>query len=212
MYKRNNALDEIERLVGEECSVFKLIVQHVGPITEWDLFDGLVPMMSKHLHYNERFTVTAYMLQNACPPDLLIKWMMMRGQLKDKSARDHVADVIKKHKLGKLTKYTAKVMPFRICDHKGDPSQIRRFPIETPNAEFMEEEGWRWDAAHAMLTNNNAPIESKQAMCEVKIVPLEDLEDVDTDMYGQPVDALLEEAIDMMHANKKVKYCVSDLF
>lgn len=219
--QRAQLLDKIEDLKRCDAQLFGMIIENIGPLSQWPLHN-LSQMLSSHLTYQPRINLTLFVLANQCPPNLYAEWCVSRNMLKDKAAHLHVANLIKDHKAGQLTRFTSYLLPFRVTaapkpfhlrkhpwDGVGDPMPRNApadafiFPVETPA--MMETDGWRWDQAYALLTNQLSwstahgvgKLPLSRSMPEVKIV--EQCNEGLTDMYGMPLDTdeFLEEHMEM---------------
>lgn len=204
--QRAELLDKVEALKPGDAQLFGMIVENIGPLSQWPLHN-LSQMLSSHLTYQSRINLTLFALANQCPPTLYAEWCVSRNMLRDNSAHLHVANLIKEHKAGQLTRFTSYLLPFRVTaapkpsklrkhpwDGVGDPmppdatAEAFIFPVETPN--IMETDGWRWDQAYALLTNQRnltGKLPLSRSIPEVKIV--EQCKEGLTDMYGMPLDA-----------------------
>lgn len=225
--KRMDALEKVENLNNADAKLFAAIVENVGPLNEWQ-GNTLTQMMSKHLVHHERLNLTFFLLGNRCPPDLYAEWLLSRNMLNDMKARNHIAGLIKDHKLGLLTRFTTYMLPFRVTaipkpsfqrkhpfDGVGEalPPDSHwsrfQFPVETPLA-MMKEEGWRWDKAYQQLTSNS--LLGTFNLRDIKIHTVLDWDmdkPVETDMYGTPLDVYDHDLMDMQyvmtedHASKR---------
>lgn len=119
----------------------------IGPVVTWpnairELF------FQPHLRYNERCRLSFFLLGNRLPPLIMAEWYLARGMLRDRPARDHIASIIKDHKLGALaaTGKTAWVM------HATDPDKVQL--IVAPDFASKYEHEHFWDDAIALLKNN----------------------------------------------------------
>ena len=93
----------------------------------------------------------------------MVEWYMKRGMLRDKSARDQVADIIRQHKDGTLEQQgrttwimdTTVTKPIWERKHKwdgvGDPAQEKNQTIATPIFAFDFQHEWHWTEAIRML-------------------------------------------------------------
>lgn len=224
---REQLQHKIETMKPCDATLFKRIVDFIGPVKEWPLHT-ITDMLSTHLTYGSRVGVTLFALGNTCPPDAYAQWLVQRKMLHDASARMHVANLIKDHKMGLLHKFTTYMLPFRVTINKpiaerrhkwdgvGDPvpmnapSSAFLYNVELPNGGFMEKEGWRWDAGYKLLTGTT-PIGFHPAVAaaldghpQVKIVqmrnPDSDDDEMQTDVYGTPVAAYTTDSMDTQTA------------
>jgi hypothetical protein len=95
------AYEDIKRLRGAQREIFARMVSMIGELEEWPP-EKLPLLLSKHLTSPDRWELTVFVLSNRCAPATYAEWLLARGCLKDKSAREHVADLIKKHLEGRL--------------------------------------------------------------------------------------------------------------
>ena len=90
----------------------------------------------------------------------MVEWYVVRGMLRDKSARDNVIDIIKKHRSGELEQQgrstwvmgaTAPPKPVWERKHKwdgvGDPAEDKNQIIATPMFAFDWQHQVHWDEA-----------------------------------------------------------------
>lgn len=215
-------LDKVEALQRADARLFGSILANVGPIAQWPL-QTLAQMLSAHLTYQPRMSLTLFVLGNQCPADLYADWLISRGMLRDMPARLHVANLVKQHKAGQLARFTTYMLPFRVTappkpvaerkhpwDGVGDPmpadapSSAFIFPVETP--QITDTDGWRWDQAYATLMQARVGIlPTSISLPEISIVPTVDPDDlsddefgnVRVDAYGMPLDTYMVESMDM---------------
>ena len=203
-------LTKVEALNRQDTKLFSTILEHVGPLAQWPKHT-LTQMMSTHLTCQSRLQLTLFLLGNCCPPDLYAEWLISRNSLRDKSARMQIADLIKNHKAGQLSRYKAYHLPCRVTvpnaeltnekkkemfasgaflvpHGSGDPLPFGAkaynylFPVETPNHSFMAFEGWRWDKAYALLAQYNpGSLPMSVSMPQIKITPIRDPDEVEED-------------------------------
>ena len=135
------------------------IEEQMGHCMKWP-YRFTEMMLSRHLRFPERWQLTLFLLGNRCPPSLFAEWYVKRGMLHDKSARDQVIDIIKKHKSGELEQQgrstwvmDAMAPPKPVWDRKhpwdgvGEPAEDKNQIIATPTFAFDWEHQWHWDEA-----------------------------------------------------------------
>ena len=85
----------------------------MGPLKQWPVTQ-MRQMMSKHLEYQGRKSLTCFVLVNRGAPNDYANWIMLRNMCPKQDAKDHVASLIKDHKAGLLA-FSCKsfVLPFR---------------------------------------------------------------------------------------------------
>ena len=150
------------------------IEEQVGSCMKWP-YRFTEMMLSRHLRFPDRWQLTLFLLGNRCPPTLMTEWYIARGMLKDKSARDQVVDIIKKHKSGELSQQgrstwvmdaTAPPKPQWERKHKwdgvGDPTEDKNQVIETPTFAFDWEHECHWDEAIKTLQLPQPVLETLQ--------------------------------------------------
>ena len=159
---RRRQADRVEALGRLEGRLLLDIEEQIGSCMKWPP-RFTEAMLSTHLHFPERWQLTLFLLGNRCPPSLMVEWYMKRGMLKDKSARDQVADIIRQHRDGALESkgITTWVMgatdtkPLSERKHKwdgvGDPAQDKQQTIATPTFAFDFMHEWHWTEAIKML-------------------------------------------------------------
>jgi hypothetical protein len=135
------------------------IEEHMGPLYLWPTHMA-AKLLTDHLKYADRFTLTLFMLANKCQPAVYAEWLLKRGMLKDKSARDHVASVILAHKQGKLEAEgkTAYVMDASLANGEPAPNELKVWPVYTPNFAEDWQHGHYWDEAIHMLKNDTVAV------------------------------------------------------
>jgi hypothetical protein len=154
--------DKIHELTRREKELLHKIEAQLGPCILWPT-RFTESFLSYHLGYDERFQLTLFLLGNRCPPVLFVEWMISRGMLRDKSARDNVTILIKDHKSGKLEQqgrstyimHTTEDKPPCLRKHKwdgvGDPTNDKTRVIETPTFAYDWQHQHYWDQALEML-------------------------------------------------------------
>jgi len=114
-------------------------------------------LLSKHLSFGARFSLTLFILQNGLPPQLYAEWLIGRGMLRDEAARNHVASIIKDHQDGKLEETAKTAYKMHATAPNGDalPLADRVQTVLTPNFARMWQTSYFWGAAIATLQNKN---------------------------------------------------------
>lgn len=114
---------------------------------------------------NSRFWLTCFLLNNKVKPELIAAWYIQRDMLRDEAASRDVIDIIKKHREGKLVKFsTPLVDPPDVKLHpvlrknQWDPYTPKdkgvvenMFPVDTPHFAFNWQDQHYWDAATSMI-------------------------------------------------------------
>ena len=152
---RRRQVDRIEAMGRLEGRLLLDIEEQIGPCLKWPArFTELV--LCSHLRFTERYQLTLFLLANRLPPTLMVEWYLARGMLKDKNARDQVADIIKQHKDGTLEQQgrTSWVMNATVSkplsqrkhpwDGVGEPAEDKTQIIATPSfaCDFQHEHHW----------------------------------------------------------------------
>lgn len=106
----------------KELRHLQTIEDLVGCITRWPSHMREM-MLSTHLRFRERFQLTLFLLGNWLPPLVMVEWYIMRGMLKDRSARDNVADLIRQHMAGELE--TKGYMVWQMGATRNKPAALR---------------------------------------------------------------------------------------
>ena len=144
--------------------LYRRIEESTGSLAHWPteltrLFVG------RHLDNNGRFKLTAFLLANGVPPTLIVEWYLERRVLRDKSAHDNVATVIRHHKTGKLEEKGYLVHHLNVTSDKpvalrkhawdgvGEPARDHLRTIQTPNFAHDFQHEYYWDDAVAMLVH-----------------------------------------------------------
>ena len=127
-----------------------LIFEQIGNVQDLPLWLTRL-LLTTHLVYGDRESLTLFLLGNRCPPDLIVDWYIARKMLWDMSARMDVASVIKGHKAGKKPRKKVFIPNWRSCQEIGHTmvEMAETFPSDA----FMHLEGYRWDQSVAMLEN-----------------------------------------------------------
>ena len=109
-----------------------IIEEHLGQIWFWpEKYARL--LLSKHLTYNDRYTLTTFLLANRLPPIFLAEWYLKRKMLRDESARKHVAGIIKMHRTGELEKRGFLCYVMGATDKNGDELVVKTQTVPTPS-------------------------------------------------------------------------------
>ena len=194
-----------DSLTGEAAKLFATLVEHIGPLQQWPK-QNLTAMLSTHLMYDERKSLTFFVLGNHGPPNVYVQYLMARKMLHCKESMNHMASLIKDHMHGKLAKFTTYMLPFRVTapdkpvterkhkwDGVGDPMPRNStgkcfvFPVVAPGPIVMQDEGWRWQQAYSMLTKTELPIYFSSNDRQVKIVPYQE-PDIENGLYADTAD------------------------
>lgn len=159
---RQRQAQRIEALSRVEGSLLLDIEEQIGSCMKWPgRFTEM--MLSTHLRFPERWQLTLFLLGNRCPPSMMVDWYTQRTMLKDKAARDQVADLIRQHKDGTLEQQgrttwmleaTVTKPPWQRkhkWDGVGDPVQDKNQVITTPSFAFDWQHEWHWTSAIQML-------------------------------------------------------------
>ena len=135
------------------------IEEHMGSLSTWPTHIAEM-LLSRHLRFNDRFQLTLFMLVNKCMPAVYAEWLIKRGMLKDKSAREHVAGIIEAHKTGKLEAEgkTAYVMDATLPNGDVAPNDMKVCTVATPHFAHDWQHQHFWDEAVHMLKNNTTAV------------------------------------------------------
>ena len=164
---RARQASRVEALSRIEGRLLLDIEEHVGSCMKWpSRFTEM--MLSTHLRFPDRWQLTLFLLGNRCPPTLIVAWYTDRDMLKDKQARDQVADIIRQHRDGTLEQHgrTTWMMdatedkPLILRTHPWDgvgmPAEDKNRTICTPSFAFDWEHQWHWDEAIEKLKHHQA--------------------------------------------------------
>jgi hypothetical protein len=66
-----------------------LIVEQAGDLVRWPFREASL-FASRHLHYQERFRLTIFLLGNGVDPEHILQYYSVMGSLRDASAVRHV--------------------------------------------------------------------------------------------------------------------------
>ena len=157
---------EYVQLSPIEIRVMKdTIEEHMGAFCTYPLHIQKM-LITKHLTFAERFSLTLFVLQNGLPPQLFVEWLIGRGMLHDWQARMDVASIISGHQTGKLenTGKTAYSMYATTLDGVELASGARVQPVYTPNFARTWQHCHYWTSAISTLLDpkiNSATILTK---------------------------------------------------
>ena len=125
---------------------------HGPQLADWPV-KMATALLSPSVKHSDRIQLTLFVLQNRYPPDLFVRYLLARGSLSDRAARDDIKWFITEHMAGKLaSKYTALMIgatqnkPIHERKHKwdgvGDPVTDEHgrlkpvsLPVESPHWE-----------------------------------------------------------------------------
>lgn len=165
---RRRQVERIEAMGRKEGRFLLDIEEQVGSCLKWP-HQYTEAMLSTHLRFPDRWQLVLFLLGNRCPPLLFTEWFMRRNMLKDKSARDQVADLIRQHLTGSLEQQgrTTWIMDATsttpVWDRKrkwegvGDPIEDKNMPIQTPSFAFDWQHEWNWTEAIKLLKEGLQP-------------------------------------------------------
>ena len=188
-----------------EKRIFAHLQLDLGPWNEWPHGIATMLLSNTTLKYRERFSLTTWCLPNGCEPTMFVEWLLKRKLLRDESARQHVASLIKAYQQQELAKYTYTVIPSR-ATYTADIPRVGSFepwkstlwsgvgePVHSwaqaqRNCKCPDHltvggvEAWRMQAARSMLGDKTMATTSAAAP-QVKIVPM------DEEPVDEPMDA-----------------------
>ena len=125
---------------------------HGPQLADWPV-KMATALLSPSVKHSDRIQLTLFVLQNRYPPDLFVRYLLARGSLSDRAARDDIKWFITEHMAGKLaSKYSALMIgatqnkPIHERKHKwdgvGDPVTDEHgrlkpvsLPVESPHWE-----------------------------------------------------------------------------
>ena len=148
----------VEKISGMTETQKELIASfedYMPPLRRWPHWASQL-FVSNHLRFSERLSLTKFLLLNHVPPIAIAEWYIESKSLKDKSARDHVADIIKAHKEGRLANSTSWLLDK--TDAAGNDVKDKTTKLVAPS--FVEDHEYYWDDAVRML----------KARCGVRIL------------------------------------------
>ena len=124
---RDATVSALLQLDDGEKRLLRAIEDQLGKVILWPAYLREM-FLSSHLRFNERFKLTLFLLGNALPPTLIVKWYVSRKMLKDDAAHRNVAEIIKMHMDGTLEErgylvYTlnaTKSKPYALREHRWD--------------------------------------------------------------------------------------------
>lgn len=167
---RKDNFSSLGSLSPAELEMIDAIQEQLGHVLTWPAHI-LKLMLQPHLRFNERCSLTFWLLANRLPPLMIAEWYVSRGMLRDKSARDHVASIVLAHRNGSLesTGKTAYVMNATQndklrCDRRhdwdgiGNPAEDRVQLIATPEFASHYQHSHFWDAAVSYLKQPPPPL------------------------------------------------------
>ena len=145
--KKYHELSVRDRKLFEEC-----IENHAPHLLKWPL-GMLALVLETHLRYQDRTKLTNFMLMNRVPPVLYVKWLLVRGMLKDFSARKQVATIIMQHKSGELQRKSVHAYEIEAVTQDGNPTKNYQI-IMTPDMANNPSYEHHWLDAIQMLHRN----------------------------------------------------------
>ena len=157
---RQNVIAAARKLTTPQRVVLRRIEEHLGRLSDWPAW-AAEALLKEHLKYADRFTLTLFLLVNKCMPTLAAEWMLVRKMLKDHSARQHVASIIKEHMTGGLEAAgrTAYCMDATLPNGDKAPVDERVTPVSTPNfaKDYKHRHYWE-DAINMLMRNTVQPV------------------------------------------------------
>ena len=154
------ARKRVETLAGnlkgwERKLLDETVEEHAGSIQYWPAHMA-ERLLSKHLRFSDRFSLTLFMLANKIPPCLIAGWMIQRKMLRDEAARKHVASIIDAHMKGELEAQCKTAYVMYATDRAGNSLEGAQkiFPVYTPIFAYDWQHQHYWEDAVEMLKNN----------------------------------------------------------
>lgn len=165
---------QLDRLPAAHLKKLQAIEEQIGSLLLWPL-SLQRDMLGSHLLFPKRFQLTLFLLGNRCPPVLMAEWYLLRGMLKDQSARDNIIELIKQHKNGRLDKYSVRPVhkpsvsiPAMFSTARNRWSEIGvtsdqlQIPVETPT--WSEDHDYFWtDAIDLIKFQTSLRVKRKRA-------------------------------------------------
>lgn len=139
-------------LTPDEREQLSELEDHINPLSTWPP-KMAEAMLSPHLKYSNRLALTFFVLGNGLVPTVYAKWLITRKMLKDDSARNHIANMIKEHMTGELEKkgVTTYMMDATTISGHPAPYAMRIQVIQTPMFAFDWEHQVFWETAINIL-------------------------------------------------------------
>ena len=149
--RRKTVSDVLLQMSPVDRLLLRRVTDQVGCLGDWPV--GCVEdLLSTHLTFTKRFTLTVFLLGNRCPPVLIAEWMLRRRQLHNFDARKHVIGILQAHKSSTLEDKT--FWEIEGTTPSGDPRPPQAVNLITPS--FSSEPRWAffWQDAIKMLEKN----------------------------------------------------------
>lgn len=160
----------VEAMGRVEAGLLRDIEEQIGSCLSWPSHMTAM-LLSTHLRFNDRYQLSLFMLGNGCPPTSMVKWFLSRGMLSDKSARENVADLIRRHMDGTLERagtttwvMNATEVPKPVWERKhpwdgvGEPAVNKTRIVATPTFALDWQHQHHWtDAINALKTSDGRP-------------------------------------------------------
>ena len=140
---------------GEQMALYKQIDDFMPHLTKWPSAMMQLFVLGTNdtgmLTFADRFKLTTFLLANWLSPTKIAQWYLTRGMLRDKSARDHVADIFASHISGKLEVQCVTAYVIDAVSQNGNPAPFKdKFRVlEKPN--FPATQTGYWAEAIAWL-------------------------------------------------------------
>ena len=72
----------------------------MGPLHAWPVWAREL-LLKQHLSDSERYTLTLFVMGNKLPPFTYARFLRANGSLKDRRAREHVIDQLRRYQTGR---------------------------------------------------------------------------------------------------------------
>ena len=172
MSNRITIYNPIDHLFGKSIDDYKVIEDQIGFKSKLWPHEMRKLFCATHLQYDDRYSLTVFLLFNGLSPELIANWYLSRNMLSDLQAKTDVAGVFQRHANGyskdKILnkKYHLMSKAWVIGEKAYMHNPLGLNAKEIIGVHF-------WDTAITMLTNSNyRPFWTRDAPIEIKIVPL----------------------------------------
>lgn len=100
--KYRKACEAVEALPGAHARLLTAIEDKMGATVKQWPDDSRSKMLGSRLDFKGRFSLFLFTVGNTCPPELFVDWVILRKMLRYQQSANHLIEVVKAHKTGKL--------------------------------------------------------------------------------------------------------------
>ena len=99
----NSRTENLARTMSIDLSVHSCLADVedlMGPLHAWPVWAREL-LLKQHLSDSERYTLTLFVMGNKLPPFTYARFLRANGSLKDRRARQHVIDQLRRYQTGR---------------------------------------------------------------------------------------------------------------